>query len=70
MKIQTAMQDYLIEIEVRKCTAKTRRWYRTGLNLYLRFCREVLLIEDTEEITIATAKKVVSRIFRKMVCRA
>ena len=57
MKIQAAIQDYLTEIEVRKYTPKTRRWYRTGLNLFLRFCQENLAIDNVEEITIVVVKK-------------
>ena len=38
MKISTAAREYLIEIEVRKCTPKTIRSYRNNLNLFLRYC--------------------------------
>ena len=47
----------MTEIEVRKYTPKTRRWYRTGLNLFLRFCQENLAIDNVEEITIVVVKK-------------
>ena len=40
MKIQSAVDEYLVEIEVRKDTPKTIRSYRCNLNLFLRFCAE------------------------------
>ena len=40
MKMQSAVEEYLVEIEVRKYTPKTIRSYRCNLNLFLRFCEE------------------------------
>ena len=37
MKINAAIREYLIEIEVRKYTPETIRGYRNSLNLFLRF---------------------------------
>ena len=45
MKMQSAVDEYLVEIEVRKYTPKTIRSYRCNLNLYLRFCAEKLHVE-------------------------
>ena len=53
MKIKHALQEYLLEIEVRKYTQKTIRSYRNNLNLftYLLTCkcisRVAKLISDT-----------------------
>ena len=38
VEMRTAAQTDLSGIEVRKYTPKSRRRYRTGLNLFLRFC--------------------------------
>ena len=40
MKISTAAEEYLTEIEVRKFTQKTVRSYRNNLSLFLRFCED------------------------------
>ena len=39
------LDEYLVEIEVRKYTPKTIRSYRCNLNLFLRFCAEKLHVE-------------------------
>lgn len=39
MKMQSAVEEYLVEIEVRKYTPKTIRSYRCNLNLFLRFAQ-------------------------------
>lgn len=48
MKMQSAVDEYLVEIEVRKYTPKTIRSYRCNLNLFLRFCAEKLHVETVE----------------------
>lgn len=53
MTISAAIQDFLIEIEVRKYTPKTIKGYRNNLNLFLRFCVEVLDMDDMERVTPA-----------------
>ena len=45
MRITEAMQEYLIETEVRKYTQKTIRNYRNNLNLFLRFCEQEQIFE-------------------------
>ena len=57
MKIETAIREYLIEIEVRKYTPRTIKGYRTNLNLFLRFCKEKSMIEDVEDITLGVVKQ-------------
>ena len=57
MKLEAAIREYLIEIEIRKYTPKTRKGYRTSLNLYLRFCTEQLGITDMEDITLSSVKQ-------------
>ena len=39
MKIEQAIKEYLIEIEVRQYSPRTIKGYRNNLNLFLRFCR-------------------------------
>ena len=53
MKIKHALQEYLLEIEVRKYTPKTIRSYRNNLNLFVRFLDEEAKIFDTEDLTLA-----------------
>lgn len=50
MKIQNAVEEYLVEIEVRKYTPKTIRSYRCNLNLFLRFCAEKLHVVTVEAL--------------------
>ena len=57
MRIKEAIQEYLIEIEIRKYTPKTIRSYRNNLNLYLRFCEDILQEEDIKDISLATIRK-------------
>lgn len=57
MKLEVLVKEYLIEIEVRKYTPKTIRGYRNGLNLFLRFCKENLKLEEIEDITLAAVKQ-------------
>lgn len=56
MKIENAIKEYLLEIEIRKFTPKTIKGYRNNLNLFLRFCEEVAEIKETEEITLGVIK--------------
>ena len=41
MKIRAAAREYLIDIEVRKFTAKTICSYKNNLNLFVRYCNEI-----------------------------
>ena len=52
MKIEHAIKEYLLEIEIRKFTPKTIKSYRNNLGLFLRYCEEVAKVEDTEELTL------------------
>lgn len=57
MKMQSAVEEYLVEIEVRKYTPKTIRSYRCNLNLFLRFCAEKLHVETVEALTPAVVRQ-------------
>lgn len=57
MKMQSAVEEYLVEIEVRKYTPKTIRSYRCNLNLFLRFCAEKLHVEIVEALTPAVVRQ-------------
>ncbi len=57
MRIDKAVRDFLIEIEIRKYTPKTIRSYRNNLSLFLRFCEEKAGIGDTEDITLSIIKQ-------------
>ena len=56
MKIEHAIKEYLLEIEIRKFTPKTIKSYRNNLSLFLRYCEEVAKVEDTEELTLTLIK--------------
>lgn len=57
MKLEVLVKEYLIEIEVRKYTPKTIRGYRNGLNLFLRFCKDQLGVNEIEDITLGTVRQ-------------
>ena len=56
MKINAAIKDYLLEIEIRKYTPRTIRTYRVKLGIFLRFCEEIG-IEDMDDISLAVIRK-------------
>ena len=57
MKIKHALQEYLLEIEVRKYTPKTIRSYRNNLNLFVRYLDDETDVLDTEDLTLATVRQ-------------
>lgn len=65
MKISAAAKEYLIEIEVRKYTPKTIRSYRNNLNLFLRFCEEEVLWNNSYKHfgSIRTSDRAVQQLF-------
>jgi hypothetical protein len=50
MRLSSAIQDYLIEIEVRKYTPRTIREYRNNLSLFLRFCENIAGVDTTGDL--------------------
>ena len=57
MRMDKAIRDFLIEIEVRKYTPKTIRSYKNNLSLFLRFCEEKANVEDTEDLSLPLVKQ-------------
>ena len=57
MKIKHALQEYLLEIEVRKYTPKTIRSYRNNLNFFVRYLDEEADVFDTEDLTLTVVKQ-------------
>lgn len=53
MKMQSAVEEYLVEIEVRKYTPKTIRSYRCNLNLFFAFLRREIARRDCIEALAA-----------------
>lgn len=51
MRLSAAIQDYLTEIKVRRYTPKTIRGYRNNLNLFLRFCIDIVGVDTVENLT-------------------
>ena len=65
MKMQSAVDEYLVEIEVRKYTPKTIRSYRNNLNLFLRFCEQETHIQEVEDINLAVVRQFSAFMSRK-----
>ncbi|MBQ8691500.1 MAG: tyrosine-type recombinase/integrase [Phascolarctobacterium sp.] len=57
MKTKQALQEYLLEIEIRKYTPKTIRSYRNNLNLFVRYLQEEADVFEAENITLAVVRK-------------
>ncbi len=57
MKIQAAIKEYLIEIEVRKYSPRTIKTYRNNLNLFLRFCGEMEGIQEVEDLSLFVVRQ-------------
>ena len=57
MKLSQALNEYLLEIEIRKYTAKTIRSYRNNLTLFVRYLEEEAAIFDTEDLTLASVRR-------------
>lgn len=57
MRLSMAIKDYLIEIEVRRYTPKTIKGYHTNLDLFLRFCEEVVGVDMLEDLTPAIVRQ-------------
>ena len=56
MKIEQAIKEFLIEIEVRQFTPRTIKSYRNHLNTFRRFCVSID-VQDMEEVTLATVRQ-------------
>jgi integrase/recombinase XerD len=56
MKLSAAIEDYLIDNEVRKYTPKTIRGRRINLNGFAKYCSQELGIDTIEEISPAVIK--------------
>ena len=57
MKIKHALEEYLLEIEVRKYTPKTIRSYRNNLNLFVRYLDQEADVLDVEDLTLSAVRK-------------
>ena len=57
MKIEQALREYLLEIEIRKYSQKTIRSYRNNLNLFVRYLSKEANTIETDELTLASVKK-------------
>lgn len=57
MEIKQALNEYLLEIEIRKYTQKTIRSYRNNLNLLVRYLNEEANVFEVEDLTLAAVKR-------------
>ena len=60
VRIDTAIKEYLLEIEVRRYAPRTIRSYRNNLNLFLRFCTERAEIVSFDAILQQIQRAVIS----------
>ena len=60
MKMERAIREFLIEIEVRKYTAKTQKLYKNNLYLFLRFLQENTETAEIEDLTMGDIKRFIS----------
>ena len=61
MTIRTAIQDFLVEIEIRKYTIRTQRGYKTNLNVFATYCEEELQITDMDDVDMVVVKRFTQR---------
>lgn len=61
MEIGKAITEYLIEVEIRGYTKKTRDGYRRNLRMFERYCKEIG-IGDTDELSMSVVKGFVARL--------
>ncbi|WP_407428657.1 site-specific integrase [Treponema sp.] len=64
MTIRAAIQDFLVEIEIRKYTIKTQRGYKTNLNAFVKYCEEELQITDMDDLDMAVVKRFTQRMIQ------
>lgn len=57
MKVEAAIKDYLVDIEIRKYTTKTINTVRLRLGRFAKYLREELEIIDCDDITPAAVKR-------------
>ena len=57
MQMKAAVNEYLVDIEVRKFTKKTVRSYRNNLTLFMRYFQEEAQLDDVEDLTLAVIRK-------------
>lgn len=57
MKIKAAVQDWLVECEIRKYTPKTIRGYKMNISIFQRYCEVELDIHDVDDITMGTIRQ-------------
>lgn len=61
MEIGKAITEYLIEVEIRGYTKKTRDGYRRNLRMFERFCGEIGA-SDISDLSMATIKGFAARL--------
>lgn len=64
MKIKEAIEDYLVEIEIRKYTPVTIKNQRSKLNQFMKFCEENE-ITDIDEVSLPVVKKYTQHLIQK-----
>lgn len=56
MRVEEAVKDYLLDIEIRKYSPRTIQSYKLKLRQLSNFCKEVE-VTDIEDLTLATVKQ-------------
>lgn len=57
MKVEKAIKEFLVEIEIRKYTPKTQKGYKNNLYLFLRFLQEETETINIEDLGMAEVKQ-------------
>lgn len=65
MRIEEAISEYLVEIEIRGYSKKTIKTYKTKLNIFGRYCVEIEEIDDVDDIRLSTIKKYTQHMIRR-----
>ncbi len=57
MLLDAAINEFVVEIEIRKFTQKTIRSYRNNLNIFLRFCQEIEQTNSLDDVSLAVIRR-------------
>lgn len=57
MKVEAALKEFLLEIEIRKYSPKTIRSYQNNLNLFLRFLQEETETREIEDVSLLEVRQ-------------
>lgn len=65
MKISEAVEDYVLEIEIRKYAERTVATYRDKIKCFGRFCEDEMGIHDLGEVTPSHVKRYTQHMLKR-----